>query len=134
MSLFKLQKGDTIGIISPSWLVSKGDYDEIFRAIEKMGYGVCQGTHLYDRGWTFAASVEERVSDIHQMVVDDKVRMIFFGGGEGGDDIIPYLDYELIKKHPKIWMSFSDGTSILTIFRIGEVATLDTEKETLIYL
>jgi muramoyltetrapeptide carboxypeptidase len=39
--------------------------------------------------------------------------MIFFGGGYGANEIIPLLDYENIKKHPKTICSYSDGTTIL---------------------
>jgi len=43
--------------------------------------------------------------------------MIFFGGGEGADDVLPLLDYEAAARHPKLWLSYSDGTSILnTVF------------------
>ena len=47
------------------------------------------------------------------MVQDDTVRMILFGGGEGGNEVLPLLDYEAIARNPKIFLSYSDGTSIL---------------------
>lgn len=108
-----LEKNDLIGIISPSRIVREGEYDDVFAALSTMGYRTCHGPNLYAHGWTFAASPEERAEDIHTLVRDDNVRMLFFGGGEGADDVLPYLDFDLIRKHPKIWLSFSDGTSIL---------------------
>ena len=108
-----LKKGDLIGIASPSSLVHAGDYDEVFRELEEMGFRVCTGPNFYAASWGFAASPEERAEDLHALVRNDEVRMIWFGGGEGADDVLPLLDMELIRRHPKIWLSHSDGTSIL---------------------
>lgn len=43
-----------------------------------------------------------------------KCACIFFGGGEGGDEVIPLIDYGSVAAHPKMWLGFSDGTSILS--------------------
>ena len=40
--------------------------------------------------------------------------MVFFGGGEGSPALPPLLDYDTIKKNPKIYSSYSDGTTILS--------------------
>lgn len=47
------------------------------------------------------------------MVADDTVKMLLFGGGEGAAEILPLIDYENIKRKPKLIYSFSDGTSIV---------------------
>jgi muramoyltetrapeptide carboxypeptidase len=39
--------------------------------------------------------------------------MVFFGGGDGAIEILPLIDYDSIKRNPKIFSSYSDGTSIL---------------------
>ncbi len=116
-----LEKGDTIGIASPSWIVKSGEYDAIFAAIESFGFKVKPASNPYADGWGFAASPEQRAEAIHELVRDKSVSLIFFGGGEGADDVLPYLDFSLIKSNPKLWMSFSDGTSILNAihFRTG---------------
>lgn len=109
----RLRVGDTIGIVSPSHLADKEKYDQIEKAIKEEGFQVRFADLFYANGWTYAATLEERAEAIHSLVRDDEVKLIFFGGGEGGDDVIPYLDYDLIEKHPKLWLSISDGTSIL---------------------
>ena len=80
-----LKKGDVIGIASPSHIATHEDYDPIFRAIEAMGLGWKAADHLFDADWGYANSDENRAADLNQLICDDQVKMIFFGGGEGGD-------------------------------------------------
>ena len=44
---------------------------------------------------------------------DKSVQMVLFGGGESAVEILPYIDYENIRRYPKLFSSYSDGTSIL---------------------
>jgi threonine aldolase len=55
----------------------------------------------------------ERVDDFNDMFADEEVKMVFFGGGEGGNELLPYIDFDNIASHPKLVCSFSDGTTIL---------------------
>jgi muramoyltetrapeptide carboxypeptidase len=47
------------------------------------------------------------------MIADPEVKMVFFTGGEVGNEILPFIDYENIKKNPKILCSYSDSTTVL---------------------
>ena len=109
----RLYPGDTIGLASPCWLVKEDWARSIAAELEQAGYRVKFADHLFDAGWTYAASREERIADLNQLIHDDEVRMIFFGGGEGAEDVLDGLDYATIEARPKIWLSYSDGTSIL---------------------
>ncbi|MBD5512258.1 MAG: LD-carboxypeptidase [Lachnospiraceae bacterium] len=108
-----LKQGDTIGIICPSCVADKNDYEKYKRGIEKLGFKAKLGKNIYKDTDRYTASVEERVNDLNEMVYDEAVKMIFFDGGCGSVDLIPYIDYKQIKKTPKLFLSFSDGTSIL---------------------
>lgn len=109
----RLKPGDTIGLVSPSAVVDPEHFAPVIAAIEGLGFRVRPGKNLYARGWGYAASDRERADDINQLVLDDEVSMLFFSGGEGADEVIPLIDYEAIARHPKIFLSYSDGTSIL---------------------
>ncbi len=50
--------------------------------------------------------------------------MVLFGGGEGGNELLPYIDFENIATHPKIVCSYSDGTTILNAIYTKTVMTL----------
>jgi len=109
----RLKKGDTIGLASPSWLITEKWAEPIAEALESMGYRVKYARNLFANSWGYAASPEERADDLNELIRDESVRMIFFGGGEGADDVTSMLDYASAKADPKLWLSYSDGTSIL---------------------
>ena len=109
----RLHLGDVIGVASPSHIATPEGYASIFRAIEEMGFRVKAADNLFSCAWGYAASAEARAADLNQLIRDSDVRMIFFGGGEGADDVLPLIDYDGAKENPKLWLSYSDGTSIL---------------------
>ena len=108
-----LEYGDTIGIISPSWVADQNDYEKYAKGIEKLGFQVKFGRNIYKDTYKYTASVTERVDDLNEMIYDETVKMVFFGGGYGSVDLLPYIDYKKIKETPKLFLSYSDGTSIL---------------------
>lgn len=109
----RLMAGDTIGLIAPCCAAEDGCMEAPAAALEKLGYRVRLGAHLYDRDFTYAASIEKRAADFHAMTADDEVKMVFFGGGEVSNELLPYLDFELVRRRPKIYCSYSDGTTLL---------------------
>lgn len=108
-----LRHDDTIGIISPSWVADKNDYERYAKGIADLGFQVKFGKNIYKDTYKFTASVTERVDDLNEMIYDETVKMVFFGGGYGSVDLLPYIDYKKIKEAPKLFLSYSDGTSIL---------------------
>ena len=105
--------GDCIGVASPSHVATREGYAPVFEAIERMGFRWKAAEHLFDADWGYAASAESRAADLNQLICDPDVKMIFFGGGEGADDVLPLIDYAAARSNPKLWLSYSDGTSIL---------------------
>ena len=108
-----LKPGDTIGIISPSHIAGENDYNKIMKTIENMGFRVKFGENIFKNTYGYLASEQERADDLNNMVANNEVKMILFGGGWGASEILPLIDYENIKRNPKIFSSYSDGTSIL---------------------
>ncbi|HJC24801.1 MAG TPA: LD-carboxypeptidase [Candidatus Eisenbergiella merdavium] len=108
-----LKKGDVIGLVSPSHIAIEESYEKIVAGLESKGFRVKTGRNLYRTTWGHLASTQERADDFNEMVADDEVTMIFFGGGTGSVPLLPLIDYENIRKHPKLYVSYSDGTSIL---------------------
>lgn len=109
----KLSRGELIGVVAPCWALEKEKAVRLKEALEKMGYPVRFGENVFRNTYGFAASPEERAADFNAMARDPKVRMILFGGGEVGNEILPLIDYEALERDPKILLSYSDGTSIL---------------------
>jgi muramoyltetrapeptide carboxypeptidase LdcA involved in peptidoglycan recycling len=63
-------------------------------------------------GWV-STSAEMRADDIHRAFVDDSVAIVLAAiGGNHSNQLLPYLDYELIGSHPKIFQGYSDMTVV----------------------
>ena len=108
-----LNKGDTIGFIAPSYKPKRDPIERSAENLRKLGYKVKFSKNLFSTTNDYAGSIEERSEDFNAMIADPEVRMVFFGGGEVGNEILPYIDYENIKKNPKILCSYSDSTTVL---------------------
>lgn len=108
-----LRPGDTIGIIAPCGRVDKGIFDAAFDTLRAKGYKIKESRYLYSGTNGYAGSEEERAADLNAMVLDDEVRMVLFSGGYVSNEILPMIDFAAIAAHPKLYSSFSDGTSIL---------------------
>ncbi|MBJ2136465.1 LD-carboxypeptidase [Paraglaciecola chathamensis] len=111
----RLRAGQTIGLIAPS--SNTWEDQEIYFAmdiIRSFGFKVKMATHLFDRTAYLAGTDKDRANDVNSMFADDKVDAIFcLRGGYGSPRILPYLDYDLIRQHPKVFLGYSDVTALL---------------------
>lgn len=109
-----LKVGDTIGLISPSaplaGLVPHRTQRGI-KMLEDLGFRVKIGKHaLKVTGYT-AGTPKERAEDINSFFKDKEVEAIIcFIGGNHSNQILEHLDFDLIKKNPKIFIGYSDAT------------------------
>jgi len=114
----RLKRGDVIGIISPASSVE----DETLiknglRYVEGLGYRVELGKNVGKVKGYLAGTDEERVEDIHQMFSDKNIRAIFcLRGGYGAFRLLDKINYQIIKKNPKIFVGFSEITSLQVAF------------------
>ena len=114
-----LKVGDTIGVVAPSNPIIDENIEEMERArkiIEEKGFKVKYSKNLFSNTNGYSASAKEKPEDINSMFEDKEVKMIWCAkGGENSNSVFDYLDYEMIKKNPKIICGFSDITSITNI-------------------
>ena len=108
-----LQKGDTIAFIAPSYTPKHDPAERAAENLRKLGYKVKFSKNYFSTTNDYAGSIEERAEDFNAAIADPEVKMVFFGGGEVGNEILPFIDYENIKKNPKILCSYSDSTTVL---------------------
>ncbi len=108
-----LKFGDTIGIIAPSYAMSPENIKPAADKLTDLGFRVKYGKNLFSTAWGFAGSDIERADDFNEMIADTEVAMLLFGGGEVGNEILPLIDWEAIRRNPKILCSFSDSTTVL---------------------
>ncbi len=114
----KLNKNATIGIICPSSGISKERLIQCKAVLENLGFKVKLANNLTSNlAGYMAGDGKSRGTSINQMFADPEVEAIFcVRGGDGGSRAIEYLDLELIKNNPKIFVGYSDITSFHLIF------------------
>lgn len=114
-----LKEGDTIGIVSPASAIFESEPYEIAReSFEAMGLKVKFGKNIKNRYGHLAGTDEERAEELNEMFRDKSIKaVIALRGGSGSARILDKLDYEAIRKNPKIFIGYSDITALhLAIF------------------
>jgi len=116
----RLHYGDTIGIIAPaSAPPDPKNIDRSVAVLERLGFKPRLAPHVRHRWGYLAGSDRDRASDLMQMFADRKVKAIIcVRGGYGTARLLPRLDYQTIRANPKIFVGYSDITSLHCAFLI----------------
>lgn len=112
----KLKKGDKVRVVAPSDSLSniskevRSIADERFR---QMGLEVSFGEHAEELDEFDSSSIESRVDDLHEAFADQRVKGIFAAfGGFNSNQLLRYLNWDLIRDNPKIFVGYSDATAL----------------------
>jgi muramoyltetrapeptide carboxypeptidase len=110
-----LRAGDTIGVIAPAGPITAEALAAGLAALQRRGYHPIHLPSILDRELYFAGSVQRRLDELHRMFSDPEVKgIVCFRGGYGSNYLLPHLDLELIRSHPKFFCGCSDVTTLLT--------------------
>lgn len=116
----RLKEGDVVGVISPSSpVMSWENLEKGMDALRKLGLRPKLAPNARKGHKNYMAGTdEERISDFHAMFADPEVKGIFCtGGGHTAMHLLPLIDWELILRNPKIFVGYSDVTSLLLAIR-----------------
>ncbi|MBR5154845.1 MAG: LD-carboxypeptidase [Alphaproteobacteria bacterium] len=119
----KLKKGDKVMIVAPARglkLIGQDVREIATQRLNSLGLEVVYAPNTTDENWDYmgSTSVEKRTEDIHTAFKDKSVKAIFTViGGFNSNQMLKYLDYDLIKQNPKIFCGFSDITAIANAIR-----------------
>ncbi len=118
LSLSPLRPGDTIGICSPASPLPPDELAEAVTLIEAQGYRVKSSPYALDshpgNGY-LAGTDEHRAADLNALFADTNVKAILVArGGYGCSRLLPILDWNLIRRNPKLFIGYSDLTSLHT--------------------
>lgn len=109
----RIGRGSKIGIVAPANTVEKGTVTRAKEKLEELGYIVELGESCYSSWYTFAGRDEVRARDINRMFADEGIEgIICLRGGYGSIRLLDMLDYDVIRSNPKVFMGYSDITSI----------------------
>lgn len=110
----KLEPGARIGIVSPAYWLEPERLERAVGVFTQLGYDPVPGTSTGLRDNQCAGTPAERAADIMAMFADPSIEAIICArGGYGGNRVLPLLDYELIRRNPKIFVGYSDITGLL---------------------
>ena len=112
----KLKQGDEIRIIAPARSLSSLSEELVKLAkenFEKQGFKITFSKNCKEKDMFNSSSVKSRVEDLHEAFSDKNVKAVFTViGGFNSNQILKYLDYDLIKTNPKILCGYSDITAL----------------------
>ena len=114
----KLKKGDHIRVVSPSSSIEHiGGFEANLVAkekLEELGFDLSFSSNYFEHDLFDSASIASRVEDLHEAFVDPSVDAILATiGGFNCNELLPYLNYDLIAQNPKIFCGYSDTTALL---------------------
>ena len=113
----KLQKGDVIAIVSPSGSVPdelKSQFNNGVNFLKEMGLEVRIMKNALGKYYYSSGTIEERVADLHSAFADRSIKAVIMSiGGATANQLLDELNFDLIRKNPKIFMGISDGTTLL---------------------
>ena len=112
----KLKIGDEIIVIAPSRSLSmiSSETRKIANSFfNNIGLKVSFSKNVESSDEFTSSSIEARIEDLHNAFSDSKIKGIFTAiGGNNSNQLLKYIDYELIKNNPKILCGFSDITAL----------------------
>ena len=109
-----LRQGDTVALVSPSSATDERLSLQFAReAMQALGFEVKTGEHYASRYGHLAGSDAARAGDLNAAFADLEVAAIVcVRGGSGAARLLPLLDYDAIRAHPKVLLGYSDITAL----------------------
>jgi len=112
----KLKVGDEVRIIAPARslaIVSKESREIANKRFAELGLKLSFGKHVEEADEFVSSSIQSRVKDIHDAFASKNIKaVITVIGGFNSNQLLRYLDWDLIKNNPKIFCGFSDITAL----------------------
>ncbi|MCX4031269.1 S66 family peptidase [Aeromonas caviae] len=120
MTLLKppgLNPGDTIGFFSPSSAATAWAPNRFARAkayLAAQGFELKAGSLTGEQDHWRSGSIAARADELNALIRDPQVRAIMSViGGSNSNSLLPYLDFDALKRDPKIVIGYSDVTALL---------------------
>ncbi len=109
----KIREGATVALIAPSSPPAEAKVEKALLNLQALGFKVVPGRSLRAKNGYLAGTDAERVTDLHEAFTNPEVEAIWcVRGGYGCTRILDLLDYDLIRKHPKPLIGYSDITAL----------------------
>jgi muramoyltetrapeptide carboxypeptidase LdcA involved in peptidoglycan recycling len=112
-----LRAGDQIRVVAPSTSLAVIPAEQRTAATGRLerefGFEVTFGAHAEESGPLDVPPIDGRVADLHEAFADpDVAGILTVLGGYQSNHLVPFLDYEMIAAHPKVFCGYSDITAL----------------------
>lgn len=115
----RVRPGDRVGLVSPATAAYETEATTVWiHALEALGLEVMLGSNYFSQHEHFAGAVDARADDINAFFREPSIKMIFARGGWGSPQLLPLLDYELMRQNPKVLLGYSDATALITAVHV----------------
>ncbi len=110
----RIKEKSKIGIIAPASFITEEDFETIKKNLESFSLIAIPSKNLFKKFGYLAGNDLERIEDIHEMFSRNDIDGILCArGGYGTPRLLRLIDYELIRKNPKVIIGYSDITALL---------------------
>jgi muramoyltetrapeptide carboxypeptidase len=122
----KLKKGDTIGIVAPANFTVLEKINQGCNQLQKLGFKIKLGKSCLAKWFSFSGNDDLRANDINEMFADKTIDAVLCArGGYGCIRILNKINFDIIKNNPKLFIGFSDITSLhIAINRYAGLTTV----------
>lgn len=125
-----MKQGDTIALVCCSNGQRRGyenRIQDLIKQFEDMGLSVLSSLYLYEDQRELIGNGEKRGKELMDFYANPKITDIFdVSGGDLANELLPYLDYDLIQQSPIIFWGYSDLTTLINAIykRTGKPSVL----------
>jgi muramoyltetrapeptide carboxypeptidase len=120
-----VRPGDRVGVAALSGPAETARLERGLAALAELGFEPVSAVNVADRHGLFAGEDAARLDAFHELAADPSIRAIFFvRGGHGLLRLLPRVDWDLLARHPRAYVGYSDLTPFLlqVVERLGLVA------------
>ncbi len=108
-----LRAGDAVALVSPAGPVAAAKVESAAQVLQSWGLKPRIYPHALDTHSFYAGTDEHRLADFNAALADPDIRAIFCNrGGYGAQRIVQGLDFDAVRRDPKLVIGFSDITAI----------------------
>lgn len=112
-----LKENDKIGIVACSnaqFKYNEDKIDNLLNTLKTIGLNPIMSDYIYEKYSVFSGEGNERAEALMKFYRDKEIKAIFdISGGDIANEVLDYLDYEVIKRCQKPFFGYSDLTTVI---------------------
>lgn len=113
----RLKPGDLVSLITPGSFIPDATLEKAVKNLEGLGLRIAPGKNLRAKYGFVAGTDAQRLADLHEAFANPEIKAVWCArGGYGCTRLLPYIDYPLIRKNPKVFIGYSDITALHLAF------------------